>query len=310
MYEYWEQGAVVLHVLKDGSAWMEQLRIQTGADGEKYCCYGGRILSSHEHQRKLEPDKIVVARADAHAPRHDPSVLAAQRALALGIKADTLVDLGDAHDTRGLNPHILGQGLVQDLQGVDILRDIAAARYILKKREPWTKQYLLFGNHNRFATDFVRRNPQFAGLLDPMLMIDADVTLIPHLEKLVIGSAIFVHGDARLWGASGRLAEKLVRVYDPSPTGTILFGHVHYPAIRFGAYSVGMSGKLDQGYNEVQASTWLNGCAVVALYGGMAFTQLIDIRAGACCYGGRRYRGRSAEYVVPAVHARLEFDFE
>lgn len=313
MYDYWEQGFIVLHVDKDGDGWIEQLRIHTLPDGTKVTAWGGDIITSDAKRYVREPEATALVITDTHAPYHDPSAMAVQAALADLIHPDYTVDLGDFHDMRAVNPHLQRRSSWRQMRDVDFLEDLAVCRWLLKRRESWSEErYLLFANHERFIEDFIDRYPQFEKLLDVGFLTGGSVELVPHKDKLQHGTAMYVHGDQKMYGAPGRLAEKLARVYRPQGCGAILYGHIHRPSIRFGAYSVGLSGDLDQLYNEWQCSNWAHGAAAVTHFGDCSFVQLLDIRHARSVFGGDWVAADDAASWEGPAHwaARLSFEFQ
>jgi hypothetical protein len=88
-------------------------------------------------------------------------------------------------------------------------------------------------------------------------------------------------------------------------------GHSHTAAIRQGCYLVGLSGKLDQGYNEVDASRWIRGFGIVNRFEGFTFVHLIHIRGNSVLAGRKMLRPQSLEsWNLPDYKASVRFDFK
>lgn len=94
-------------------------------------------------------------------------------------------------------------------------------------------------------------------------------------EVLKLGSVKFAHGDMLMIGQTGgKKTEKSAKTLKKAIS---FIGHIHYPSIRFGCYSVGLSGKLDQGYNEPSASKWVHGFGLSNEFEGKAWGTTIPV---------------------------------
>ena len=88
-------------------------------------------------------------------------------------------------------------------------------------------------------------------------------------------------------------------------------GHIHYPAIRSGSYSVPMSGLLNQEYNEVDASQWMQGFGNADIYNGESFITVTSIINGRCLINGKTYYPRDcSSWNVPNHKLRIDIEFD
>lgn len=170
------------------------------------------------------------------------------------------------------------------------LMDEAAQTYfILKRTSKWAKDCrLIYGNHERFAIDFVEKYPQLKDYLDFKFICDIEslgYKLTPLKSVLNIGSAKFIHGEIRMYGQTGSKLEKASRTFGKN----VFMGHTHNPAIRFGCYSVGLTGELNQDYNEAEASQWVHGFGLCNQYKGKSWMTTIAIAQNKCFLNNKKY---------------------
>jgi hypothetical protein len=103
---------------------------------------------------------------------------------------------------------------------------------------------------------------------------------------LKIGSATFIHGEIKMYGQSGTKLEKASRTFGKD----LFIGHIHRPEIRFGCYSVGLSGQLDQDYNEPEASNWMHGFGLCNQFMGQSWLTTVSIENYCCNIGSKIYK--------------------
>jgi predicted DNA-binding protein YlxM (UPF0122 family) len=279
LIKYWEQGILLVHVDKEGSHTLIPCPIKKvgNRNPEYVMAYFDKMISS---KGVFNPDEKIFVNADAHSDMHDCNVLDIQDQIVKDYRPDKYVNLGDAHNYHSLNHHIMDRG--QSVTDKEVLEEAASAHLVLKKSSQWAKEsYIIHGNHERFAKDFIKKYPQFEGLLNVDFLCaleDLDYSITDLHDILRIGDAKFIHGDVRIYGASGSIQEKASRTFGKD----IFVGHVHYPAIRFGCYSLGLTGKLDQNYNEPSASQWIHGFGLCNVYKKVPFMTTIAIVDDKC----------------------------
>jgi hypothetical protein len=294
----WNQGIALVKVTKSGT-YMLQTRIHDIA-GEKAVAIFDKVYVG---SRVEKPENKAFVIADTHVPDMDVHVLAVQKQIAQQFQADQLIDLGDACSFKALNHHVIGRGEIQDYMNEDLLRECGMAHWVLRERASWCQwksKHLLFANHERFCTDFVKKNPQLGTLLSVQSLLDVDgagYVMTSHKHPLRIGAFTYVHGDMKLYGEAGRLHDKLAKAFNIGKDEALVFGHVHSAAIRQRAYSVGFGGTMDQMYNETSASYWSQGCALCSELAGKAFVQLIDCVDGRSWYGNTIVSGLSGGHI-------------
>jgi len=302
--KYWEQGILVVEVDSKGNHTIIPCPIRKTVKGFT-TSYFDKIISS---KGVFNPDKKIFINGDMHCDMHDIKVLDIQKQICEAYKPDSQVNVGDTFNYSCLNHHVMDRGGV--IMNKKILDEAASTHYILKRVATWAKDsHIICGNHERFAADFVEKYPQFGKYLnfDFLCGISKIGYKITELKSLLkIGTAKFIHGEIRMYNQTGSKLEKASRTFG----GDVFIGHIHYPAIRFGCYSVGLSGLLDQEYNEAEASAWLHGFGLCNQYKGQNFPTTIAIVSNKCVIGGKTYKPRSLKsWETPSYEARLEFNF-
>ena len=88
-------------------------------------------------------------------------------------------------------------------------------------------------------------------------------------------------------------------------------GHIHYPSIRFNAYSVGLTGKLDHYYNEKNASNWTHGFFLSNQYRGINFSTTLAIENNTILLNGHKYESTDSEFShFTTRDVKIEYNFE
>jgi len=282
MYNYWNQSMIVVHVSKTGEHTIVPCLIRKM--GKRYVTsYFDKMITS---DGIVNPEKKIFVCTDTHSPNHDNKVLDLLEQICKNYKADTYVNVGDVHDYRCLNHHVMEKGITIT---ENILDESAHVHKVLKRMSLWAKDcHLLYGNHERFAADFMAKFPQFKKYLDFGFLCSLDhlgYSLTKFKDILRIGSAKFIHGDLSMYGQPGSKLEKISRTFGSNS----FVGHIHYPSIRFGSYSVGLSGKLDQHYNEPTASNWVHGFGLCNQFEGESWLTTIPIVNYKCDIGNKIY---------------------
>lgn len=311
----WENGIVVVEVDKSGKATPHPIRIYKTPNCGMATAYAGKIYTE---QGVFDPQKKIFFNGDMHCTMHDPRVLDIQEQFCNDYKPDVHVNVGDLLDNRGLNHHMGGTTGAAFYHDGDkfVYRDstfeIASSRHVMARMRRWAgDSYLIVGNHERFASDLASRMPQMQHLLGPEFLLGTrklGVKVTQLKETLDFGYIRFIHGDVRVWGGSG--STKVEKVANNYGHNTVM-GNIHYPAIRAGAYSVPMSGMLDQKYNEKDASQWMQGFGYADVFDGVCFVSLVVIMGGQCIVGGKRYIPRDcSSWETPRYRVSLDIEFE
>ncbi len=270
MAKFWEQGLFVIHVDSEGDFSIVPCRIKE-VDGKITTSYFDLIITEDSVE---EPDTKVFLNSDIHCDMHDPDVLNIQDQIVDIYKPDVYYNLGDMQNNGAINHHEMSKGYHIDKS---IVEENSTINYILKKTSKWApKKFFIYGNHERFSKDFWRKYPQLKELIDSFLSNAIDeygFKLIEHKDVSEIGNATFVHGDMRLYNQTGTALEKFAKTYK----NNVVMGHVHYTSIRFGCYSLGLTGLLDQEYNEPNGSNWVHGFGTCNVYKGETFISNYSI---------------------------------
>lgn len=282
--KYWEHGLLIISVDKDDNVTVIPCPIKYTSKGPTLA-YFNKMISS---KGVFNPDKKIFVNGDLHCDRHDINVLDIQEIICKDYKPDIHVNVGDTFNYSSLNHHVMDRGgIILDKKIID---EAAQVHFVLKRCYTWAKEsHLIYGNHERFANDFVEKYPQFGNYLDFRFICNLDgigYKLTSLKNVLKIGSAKFVHGEMKMFGQSGSQIEKASKTFGKD----VFIGHIHRPEIRFGCYSVGLSGELDQNYNETEASNWLHGFGLCNQYMGQSWMTTIAIIENTCVIGKKTYR--------------------
>ena len=302
MSKYWSKGLLVVLVNAKGAHTLIPCPIEETSKGYTISYFDKMIASKGVYK----PTKKIFVNADMHSNKHDVNILDIQEKVCEDYKPDVLVNLGDAHNFGALNHHVMGRGIPIKEK---ILDEAAETHYLLKRMAKWAKEsYILYGNHERFSKDFTDKFPQFGQYLDFEFLCDVKslgYKTVKLKEVLKIGPTKFVHGEMIMYGATGSKLEKISRTFK----GVTFTGHIHYPAIRFKCYSVGLSGKLDQDYNEPSATRWMHGFAMCNHFEGKSFPTSIAVANGSCMLNGKEYKAKdTSSWHMNKYKVKLSYD--
>lgn len=277
MSQYWEQGAMIVEVSESGEYTVYPMRIYDLDEDNKACVYMEKVVTSSEVDTV---DTLNLVTGDAHAPMVDHEVSAIIDLVADDYNFDAHINLGDAVHNGALNHHDMDKGKVVNYINACFLDEMQQAEWYLGMTTGWSsRNYYIYANHERFVRDFTDKYPQLTNALDLRTLLRFDehgIKMIDHKETFILDGARFMHGDLMCFGAAGKPGNKFSSVYD-ARLYPIMYGHVHYPSIYSGAYSIGLAGKVDQGYNEDNASRWMNGFGMSASYKGVTWNTTLAI---------------------------------
>lgn len=304
MYRYWEKGMLVVDVDSSGNHTIVPCQIKR-VQHMLATSYFDKIITSVGVSK---PDKKIFVNGDMHCDMHDINVLDIQEQICRDYGPDSQVNLGDTFNYSSLNHHILDRGGVILKR---LLEESAYTSYVLKRVSKWAPEsHLIYGNHERFARDFVEKNPQFVDILDFKFLCDLEAMgykLTPLKKVLKIGSAKFIHGEMKMYGQPGTKVEKVARTFGKD----VFIGHIHKPEIRFSCFSIGLTGKEDQDYNEPEASNWIHGFGLCNQFMGHSFLTSIAIDNNRCILNKKAYTPKNVESWKPGkFKARLSYEFE
>ena len=299
MNKYWEQGMIIVNIDKKGRHTIIPCPMKK--IGKNYAIsYFNKIITS---QGVYNPDTKIFVNSDLHSDKQDCNVLDIQEQIVKDYKPDKYVNLGDTHNYHSLNHHVMDRGA--PIVDKKILDEAAQTHHVIKRCAEWSKDnYMILGNHERFATDFVEKYPQFGKYLSFEFLCGLsklNYKLVEMKDVLTIGKTKFIHGEIRMYGQPGSKLEKASRTFGKD----IFVGHIHYPGIRFGCFSLGLTGELDQDYNEPQASQWMHGFGFDNQYKGHSFLTTIAIVENACVLNGKTYIPKK-----PSIWKVKKFDVE
>jgi hypothetical protein len=302
--KYWEHGLLVVSMDKQKNVTIVPCTIKHTSKGPTMAYFDKMITS----KGVFNPDKKIFVNGDLHCDMHDVNVLDIQEQICEDYKPDIQVNVGDTFNYSSLNHHVMDRGGV--ITDKKILDEAAQVHFVLSRCVKWAKEsHLIFGNHERFANDFVEKYPQFGYYLDFRFICNLDgmgyhLTQLKNILK--IGSTKFVHGEMNMFGQTGNKMEKASKTFGKD----VFIGHIHRPEIRFGCYSVGLAGQLDQNYNEPDASNWLHGFGLCNHYMGQSFPTTIAIVKYRCIYNKKTYSPSNIEkWKKNKYKAHIVYDF-
>jgi len=303
MYNFWEQGMFIVHVDEDGDFSIVPCRIKI-VDGKYTTSYFDMIITEDGVDK---PDTKIFINSDMHCDRHDIGILDIQDQIVKDYKPDVYFNMGDMQNNASLNHHEMEKGYPTDKS---VIAENSTLHNILRKTSEWAdKKYFIYGNHERFSKDFWRKYPQLRELIDSLLFSAIekyDFNMVKHLDVSQIADTTFVHGDMRLYNQTGMAMEKFARTYK----NNVVMGHVHYTAIRFGCYTIGLTGKLDQEYNEPNGSNWIQGCGTCNIYKDVSFISNYSIVNYKTHVNNNKYITKDQDsWVTPEYKFKIEYEF-
>ena len=254
----WQKGLLVVNVDKDGDYTIHPCRIKETSKGYT-TAYSNKIITE---DKIYEPHKKGFVITDTHAKFHSPEVLDVVEQVCIDYYPDYFVHLGDIATNEVMSHH--NHKKYGNRMEEDLFVEAAAVNFLLKKMSGWAKEkYILTGNHERFTEDFYNRWPQFKTILEFGFLSGADTLgyeIIPLKISFTHSNTTFIHGDAIMYfQAGGHKLDKVFRTYGKNT----ICGHSHYLASRKDCHIIGYTGADDIGYNEVDASKFTHGLALV-----------------------------------------------
>jgi predicted phosphodiesterase len=304
MLEYWQQGMVLVEY--DGTnVTVTPMRVHN-IDGKYLTSYFDKIIL--QNGKTAKPDKKIFLNGDAHVPSHNPDVLQIHENVIGDYKADMYVNVGDFLDGESLNHHAMDRGI--PVKG-DTLDECAHAHSILRRMSEWAPDcHMIHGNHERFYKDFTSKFPQLNHLLNFKFlsnMEEVGFTSTDIKDTFKIGSLTIIHGDLMFYGQSGSKVEKCSKTFK----GDVIIGHVHSPTSRYNCHAMGLTAIKDQGYNEVNASNWVHGFALVNQYKGINFIQNHTIHNNVILLDDTKYESYGNDtWGLPEYKATISFELK
>jgi predicted phosphodiesterase len=290
MYEFWQQGMIILELNEEGEVYTYPARIKK-IDDEYVTSYFDEIITS---DNVYQPDSKIMVSSDHHVPSHDPKVFDIQDQFVKDYEPDIFVNGGDFVNGSALNHHAMDRN--HPILDMTLLEEFSQANYILGKMAEWApKKYMIHGNHERFLEDFTAKYPQLTDILNFKLLAgleDHGYEVIDLLGVLELGDLKIIHGDMRMYGQKGNKFEKVSRTFG---SNTIM-GHVHKPSMRFNCYAQGFCGQMDQNYNEVNASNWVHGFSICNQFRGHSFITPMNILDHKMFLNGKTYTSDNDDF--------------
>ncbi|MCK9435495.1 MAG: metallophosphoesterase [Candidatus Cloacimonetes bacterium] len=303
---FWEQGLAIVDLDKSGEFSVTLCQIHEIDNFGFTTSYGSKIYTEDKIHK---PDLKVFVNADPHSDLHDPECLDLQEQICKKYAPDRLVNLGDSLNNQAFNHHMMSRNEVILNDG---LKELATTNFIFSRMRKWAPEmYLLFGNHERFLTDFCKKMPQLSKLLDFGFLTgieDMDIKLIGHKVPLHMGPLVFIHGELVMFGArGGNKMDKARQTFG----NNVVMGHTHSPATRQSCHTVGYCGLQDQGYNEPHASKWTQGYAYCNVFKGKAFIHNITMSPGLGFFAGNTFKVKNPKnWIMNDFAASIKYSFK
>lgn len=276
MNKLWEQGVIFINVTKKHTLPVP-CRIKDIDKNNKGILYNKKIIASTFIHN---PDTINIITADTHVPYQDTYILEIIDHVCKKIKFDNHIHLGDICHNQSINHHSLDKNKISEIINTDFIKDIANTSKLLSLMQDWGKcNYLLYANHERFIKDFTDKYPQLTNFFNLKSLLNVEennFNLVDFKESLILDGIRYLHGDIKGYGCSGKIQEKMSKIYNGYEM-PVMIGHIHYPSIQSGCYSVGLTGQKFQEYNEKDASNWMNGFGISGTYKGVCWCVTIPI---------------------------------
>jgi len=301
---FWEQGLMIVDVDTQGNFSILPCRIRK-IEGE---CATSVYDKIYVGEQVLDPDKKVFINCDMHCDLQDNKVLEIQNEFVKDYKPNTYVNLGDMQNNKALNHHDMSHNRVINK---DFEVENASVSFLLAQMAKWTEErYFFYGNHERFLKDFYSQYPQLQKYLEQVLFYALEKNnykLIKHKEALDLLGVKYVHGDLKLYGQSGTLIEKIAKVYGENT----VVGHLHHNSIRSGVYIIGLTGKINQEYNESDISKWIHGFATVNHYKNLSWVTPYTIMSYRLLLGKKRYESKLNNFwKMPNYKMVVDYNFD
>lgn len=302
MLGFWEQGMIILE-----NQTLVPCRIKLNKDEVYETCYIDTIYNETVNE---VPAKKIFVNADIHCDLHNSDALSIQEQFIKDYKPDVFVNLGDSQSNEALNHHKLSN---ESAPEKSIVEEQAKYTRLLEKMSTWAKEkHILFANHEQFMVRFALKYKSLTQLFSTMFNYPAkkyNYNVTGFKDILTIHDTNFVHGDMVCFGQSGTSGmEKIAKTIGVNT----LSGHSHMSGIRFGCYSVASSCNLNQGYNEINASRWSNGFAVVNISNsGEIFISNMSYDANkSITIKGIEYKSNGKEFIdYDKYEAIIDFKF-
>ena len=310
MVKLWEKGIVLLYVDKSDNVTPVMLRIYDISNNELGIGFLNKVVTN---KKTYKSDSIDLITGDMHVPMHDLDTMVLIDHVASTYKFKNHVNLGDVCHNIALNHHSMDRGRILETMNESVMSEAAATNYVLSKCVKWAaNNYLIYANHERFIEDFFMRFPQLKDLLDIKMLYGLDklgIKLIPMKETLKLGNAIYAHGDQKPYGIGGKITERMAKIFK-GYNNPVMIGHVHFPSIRSGCYSIGLAGKLDQKYNEPTTSRWMHGFGIGTTLGKITWLATIPIFNGGLLLDGHLFDTKhTADWQMKKYTAEIKYSF-
>jgi len=161
-------------------------------------------------------------------PTHDNRFLGQVFHFMEDFRPDTLIYGGDQFDFKPLRVEKNGKTIVVDRSDGEIKRAFLAAKdnlFAPAMRYPWMKKVVIRGNHDQMLERYLRRHPEWGGLVEPqdyLGLTTPDWEWLNYGEVFKMGKLNFLHGETIRAKATDSAKVAAARYLK-----NVRFGHFH-----------------------------------------------------------------------------------
>jgi len=215
--------------------------------------------------------KTVVLLPDIHYPEHSKSSIELVKIFIKDVKPDIIIYQGD-----NLDMSVISHWNKEKTRKIELKRLKADydgfAKEILDPIEKLTKKDTQFvwlnGNHEDWAEQYIDKNPQLEGIIEPEICLnlkERKYKIVPYNKIHKIGKLNIIHG----YYHNKYHADKTLSVFEES----ICYGHMHSPQMQsktkpvdskdfHAAYCLPCLSDLAPDYMDSRPNAWINGFGV------------------------------------------------
>lgn len=266
----------------------------------KYEPVNWNISKSKVDYKNQKSFKSYLVISDVHIPHQNVPACKALFQLMDDVKFDGFVIDGDyldlgciSHWTKNKKLTTEGQRLKNDfIEGNRLLDEFD------KRMTKNSDKRFLFGNHERFAEDFIEEFPTMQGFLDvsqELKLIERGYTVIGQQNGYTrLGKLYVVHG---VYTGTDPIVKHLANF-----SSNVMFGHTHTVGQKYkpcigktmalAGYNIGCLCDMNPSYMKNKVHNWVHGFAIVHVFDNDYFdVELKQIIDGKFVYNGKVYDG-------------------
>jgi len=256
-----------------------------------------RFLKERRRFLSSRDEEVTLVLGCVHVPFQNRTLMDGVKKLAVDLRIDRLVFLGDFIDCNSLGDYEKGKlsstGITLEEEYEDANKELNDWDSILKRN---STVVFMYGNHEDRYFRWLKSpdNAKYGDLLSPakaLRLEERNYIVITDYRNGVyhIGNLELYHGDL----TNIHVAKKSLDTYRRNT----MFAHTHriqvYREGDYASYNIGTMANLNApafGYApRSMREKWANGFGVVINYDGNTYTQVIEVKGDHFYYGGFRY---------------------